>query len=84
MIVFPEQSHQSVWSLRSQDRRDGEKACGNALGFGSVLIISRDGLTTVSIMLRVVYSIQIIKPIAVDIIGNGNFLVGFTALVSLS
>lgn len=68
----------------SRDRRDGEKACGNALGFGSVLIISRDGLMTVSIMLRVVYSIQIIKPIAVDITGDGDFLVGFMALVSLS
>lgn len=67
----------------TRDRRDGEKACGNALGFGSILIMSRDGLMAVSIMLRMVDSIQIIKPITVDIIGNDNFFMGFMALVSL-
>ena len=55
----------------------------NALGVGSFLIMSRDGLMAVSIMLRKVDSIQIIKPITVDIIGNDNFFMGFMALVSL-
>lgn len=51
---------------------------------GSVLITGRDDLTTVSMMLRVVYSIQIRKAIAVNIIGEWSFAYGFHGLIFLS